>query len=214
MKKKLITAIVVCNGVLCDAECVAQQIRRADLVLAADGGARHLAALGLIPDVIIGDMDSLDPDLLDRYSAAEVIRHPRRKDKTDTELAVELAQDRGAGRVLLLGAFGGRPDHVLGHISLLSRFPGILEIRETGMRIRALQGQILTCIDVPPGGLVSLVPFPEAWGVTTRGLEFSLNSESLTPGTRGISNRVSGTPAWLRVEGGGLLLCSRENGFD
>lgn len=189
---------------------IALQRMRGKIVIAADGGACHLAALDLTPDIIVGDMDSLPPKIWKRFSAVQVIRYPRRKDKTDAELAMELARERGAGRVLLYGAFGGRPDHMLGHISLLSRFSQVLEIRESGMRIRAVQGGTLANIDVPPGGLVSLVPFPEAGGVTTGGLEFCLKHEVLSPGTRGISNRVSGTDAWVRVEEGGLLLCSRE----
>ncbi|MBN1196132.1 MAG: thiamine diphosphokinase [Candidatus Aminicenantes bacterium] len=208
----IVTAVVVCNGELSDADCAALQRLREKIVIAADGGARHLAALDLTPDVIVGDMDSLNPKIWKRFADVQVIRYPCRKDKTDTELAVEIARERGAGRVLLFGAFGGRPDHVLGHISLLSRFSRVLEIRESGMRIRAVMGDTLANIDLPPGGLVSLVPFPEARGVTSGGLEFCLKHEVLSPGTRGISNRVSGSDAWVRVEEGGLLLCSRENG--
>jgi len=214
MDRANLTACIVCNGEIRVCSEVKELVTQADLLIAADGGARHLEELEFHPDVIIGDMDSLDQRCLDRFTKTEIKRFPVRKDKTDTELAVELARKRGAGRIILLGGFGGRPDHVLGHLSLLAKHPGTLEIWARGMRIIALRDGMGSNINLPPGKLVSLMPFPEAHGVTTRGLEYPLEGESLTAGTRGISNRVTGPDARIRVKSGLLLLCmEKKSGY-
>lgn len=211
MENRPITAVVICNGELDDARHTLRLIRRADLVIAADGGTRHLHALRCSPDVIIGDMDSIEPSRSSSFPTAECVRFPVRKDQSDTQLGIELAVNRGAGRVVLAAAFGGRPDHIIGHLSLLARYPGILEIHEHGMVIRFVEAGVTAGIDAGAGMLVSLVPFPAAGKVTTWGLEYPLAGERLDAGTRGISNRVAVAGAWVRVEDGGLLLCSARN---
>lgn len=92
-------------------------------VICADGGARHLEAVGAIPDLVIGDMDSIDPDTLRHYEEAgcRVVRHSRRKDETDTELAVQEALALEPAEVWIWGGMGRRLDHTLANISLLSR---------------------------------------------------------------------------------------------
>ena len=94
----------------------------ADLVVAANGGARFLVDQGLTPDLVVGDFDSLDAAGAERLAAAgvELVRHPVRKDLTDGELAVEEARRRGAGELVLAGALGAL-DHTLGHLAILRR---------------------------------------------------------------------------------------------
>ncbi|HEY6607734.1 MAG TPA: thiamine diphosphokinase, partial [Candidatus Limnocylindria bacterium] len=95
----------------------------ADMVVAADGGGRALDELGRRPDVVIGDLDSIEPELVDRLGAAgaRVERHPADKDASDTELAVLHALDAGADQIVLLGAVGGdRLDHELANVLLLT----------------------------------------------------------------------------------------------
>src|SRR5512135_479753 len=94
----------------------------ADLLIAADGGARWLVDRGLTPQVLVGDMDSVDEATIARLvtGGTEVIRHPREKDASDTELALEEAVRRGATEIVLLGALGGgRVDHELANLLLL-----------------------------------------------------------------------------------------------
>src|SRR5574340_972093 len=92
-------------------------------MICADGGARHLGALGLTPDVIIGDMDSLSPDLLRRFEegGSRGVRHPRDKRETDTQLALEYALQLKPDEIMIFGALGGRIDHTLANISLLAQ---------------------------------------------------------------------------------------------
>ena len=143
---------------------------RADILLAADGGARYLAGLGATPEAVVGDFDSLDEETAEKLRAAgvELVRHPVRKDVTDGELAVDEALRRGAGEVLLAGATGAL-DHTLGHLAILRR----LATRGIAARLVApdLSATVLiapaaVALDAPAGARVSLAPAGEAATVT------------------------------------------------
>ena len=149
-----------------------------DLLIAADGGARHCLSLGLRPDVVIGDLDSLAPEELKRLTAdgVRVLRHPVRKDETDLELAFRLAREKGAREVILLGALGGRWDMTLANIMLPAR-PEL-----SSLRVSILDGsQEITLVKAGEtrwfsgrkGDVLSLIPISgDAVGVTLSGLEY------------------------------------------
>ena len=92
-------------------------------VICADGGARHLLDTGMAPSLIVGDMDSLDQVSQDRYESmgARIIRHPRKKNETDTEIALKEAFAMTPSEVWIWGALGHRIDHILANISLLAQ---------------------------------------------------------------------------------------------
>jgi thiamine pyrophosphokinase len=182
-----------------------------DLVIAADGGARHCLRLGIRPAVVIGDLDSLDEvDLARLRSAgAEIIRYPSRKDFTDLELALDYAQRRGANEALVLGALGARWDHTIANLLLPAAFPSL--------RIRLVDSRQEICLARPgetleihglPGDTLSLIPLAsDARGIVTQGLEYPLNDENLLFGsTRGVSNVLLGERAAISLRDG-LLLC-------
>ncbi|NJK45129.1 MAG: thiamine diphosphokinase, partial [Pleurocapsa sp. SU_196_0] len=110
-------AILLAGGQLEPTPRVLERVRNADLVIAADGGARHAVRLGLTVDVWVGDFDSSDGVVLN----APRETFSREKDKTDLELALDTAKTRGATSALVLGAFGGRFDHALGIVTMAAR---------------------------------------------------------------------------------------------
>ena len=107
------TAIVVANGVLPDLALFSRLLAAADVIVAADGGARALLQAGWRPAAILGDMDSLPLDLLAAWHAGggETLVVPPEKDETDLELALRYVLQCGACRIAVLGALGGRVDH-------------------------------------------------------------------------------------------------------
>ncbi|MEO6577704.1 MAG: thiamine diphosphokinase [Candidatus Limnocylindria bacterium] len=195
---------------------------RADLVIAADGGAALLDHHGRTPDLLVGDLDSVEPRLVERLVAAgtRVERHPVDKDASDTELAVAAAMSSPIGPIRLLGAFGGgRLDHELANVFLLAD-PAL-----AGRDIRAVRGASTVrafhsggrlAIDAPRGSLVTLLPVRgDVTGVTTEGLRWSLQDAVLRFGrSRGLSNEVTGEPASIRIGEGTLLVIEtrREGG--
>jgi len=206
-------ACIVCNGEIGDYDWAASQIRECDLLIAADGGANHLRKIGIIPHVIIGDMDSVDPAALENDKGAEQISFPEDKDKTDAELAIDLALERGSRFITLLGAAGGRLDHTLGNICLAAKYPGQVVLATENATLTTLDNSEKYHITGGPGSLVSLIPFPTAEEVTTTGLKYSLEKENLASGTRGISNVLCHPNGSITISGG-LLLVYTEHGRD
>ena len=179
-------------------------------VIAADGGLDHVYARGMRIDLVVGDLDSVSESALARARADGVaIDHrPAAKDETDLELALDHARERGATRVLVLGAGGGRLDHALGNLLLLA------SERYTSIELDAWIGDATVSVvrvrrrfSWRAGDLVSLFAAGgPAFGVTTHGLEYPLRHETLNPGSsRGISNVVVQGPIMVEVLDGVLL---------
>ena len=206
---KLETAVhgcVVCNGEILDYAWTRTRVAACDLVVAADGGAAHLRAMGIEPQVIVGDMDSCDLDEWPPKPGTEHVQFPREKDATDGELAVDLAFARGCETVGLLGATGGRIDHFLGNVGLLTRYPGRLFVETSEATLVAVDRNTTYDVRGTPGSIVSIIPFPAAEGVRTAGLQYALSDEDLRPGTRGISNVLTAPEARIQIRGGMLMV--------
>lgn len=204
-------AIIVANAPDFDAAPFRGLLARADLLIAADGGGNALAAAGVTPHVVIGDLDSLRPATVEAFAAAgsAVVRHPPDKDETDLELALLYAVGRGAGQIDVLGALGGRWDQGLSNVALLA-MPEL-----AGARVRLLdreqeayvaRGE--TPIPGAAGETVSLLPVGgPARGVTTRGLRYPLEDAELRfERSRGVSNVIVAPPAQVTVREGMLLV--------
>jgi thiamine pyrophosphokinase len=181
-----------------------------DLVIAADSGLEHAQALGIPVDLVIGDLDSVDPAALETALAAGATaeRHPVAKDATDLELALDAALERDAATIQVFGIEGGRFDHYLANVLLLA------SRRYRSVRVDAPVGDAwITVVHDRmelrgrPGDLCSLLPLGgPAVGVLTDGLRFPLHRETLPPGTtRGVSNEFIGTTATVSLESGVLL---------
>jgi len=181
----------------------------ADLTIAADSGLAAFDAAGLLPDLLIGDMDSVAPDILRRYEG----RLPERrlcciKDDTDGVDALDVAIAHGATEITLLGALGGRLDHALANLMLLVR------AHQRGVRAQILDEsvQILRVdrrhtLEGAQGHTVSLLPLGRADGVTLEGFFYPLHTYTLTSDyPLGVSNVVTEDHAVVSVENGDLIL--------
>jgi len=186
-----------------------------DLVVAADGGARHATALGLRLDNWVGDGDSIDPGDLSALAAAgvRIDRVEREKDASDTELAVLAAIEAGADALTVIGGLGGvRVDHALTNVALLGH--QALEGRvvrlydERAARLSLLTGPGEVGLEGNVGDLVTLVPVGgPAVGVTTSDLRYPLRDETLEAGSsRGLSNVRTAPRAGVTLREGRLLL--------
>ena len=115
-------ALIFANGILPDLEKARGLLEGNETIICADGGTRHALALGLVPAIVVGDLDSLsDPDRIKLLDAkVPIIPHPHDKDETDLELALGHAMAMEPAAILIAGALGSRLDHTLGNLSLLT----------------------------------------------------------------------------------------------
>jgi thiamine pyrophosphokinase len=207
-----VRATIFLNG-LPDSEPLIHTVAgRANLVVAADGGARYALAAGLVPDLIVGDMDSLGEDLARKIEdrGAELQRHPARKDKMDGHLAVLAAWERGATTADFVCAAGGKPGAVFAvpHILLAAERTGLhstvfadwgrMFVLEAGTR--TVEGSV--------GDSVSVFPLAgPATDVTLEGMAYPLQNARMRPGdTLGFHNELIGREAKVSVRSGALLI--------
>ncbi|HUH66724.1 MAG TPA: thiamine diphosphokinase [Syntrophales bacterium] len=209
--KKVI--IVVAGGEIRDMEFFRSKVSqlRAAEIICADSGARYLHAIGLVPDVIIGDMDSIGPGVLRYFTerGSRIIRFPEGKNETDTQLAMEQAFGSAPDEIYVFGAFGTRIDHALANISLLAM--GV----KKGIDIRLIDewcetfvaGRKCTIIG-EPGQTVSLLPLSDTvTGITLKGFEYPLANGTMEIGRPyGVSNRLAAAKGVITVEAGSLLV--------
>ena len=202
-------AVIIANGEADDFDFLRKSLSPRDVLICCDGGARHAEALGVLPDHVVGDMDSIAPELLDTYAKSGVNRAtwPVDKDFTDLELAVSFAFGLGADTVDILAALGGRPDHAMANICVLSQAPGAVRILEPGCTVCAAGPDRELVITGRAGDTVSILPLGEARGVGTEGLMYPLRGETLRAGyARGVSNRMLAGAARVAVREGILIV--------
>lgn len=205
-------AVIAVNGIIDNYAAVAKLLRADDHLVGADGGTRHLLALGRTPHVVVGDLDSLPAAVIDELAAQGVRfeRHRPEKDQTDLELAIERALADGAEEVLLIGALGGRLDQTLANLLIVAQrtWPAPVRIVEDEQVAEVLRGPGVLELRGLPGDTVSLIPLGAAVeGITYTGLRYPLADATLPFGsTRGVSNELLDSVATVTIRAGVALV--------
>jgi thiamine pyrophosphokinase len=216
--KKNEKAIIVANGVISDPRLTYKRVTELFdftdcIVISADGGAENALKMNLVPDVVIGDMDSIKAtvkeNIREKSNKTRYISTSAYKDKSDTQLAVEYALDLGIKKMIILGALGDRIDHTMANILLLtSPF-----LRDIDIRILADASEIFIIrnsrtLNGDIGGTVTLISLsPYTYFIKTEGLKYELENEKLmfSP-VRGISNVFTEKKAYIKIKEGTLLI--------
>lgn len=204
------TVLIFANGIIEDVQWVRPYLQNATAIIAADGGTHHLHKLNHPPNLVIGDQDSLTPDLqtwLDEHNV-HFITYPPAKDETDLELALLYAVEHYADELLLFGTLGGRLDQMLANILLLThpqlngRSIKLITANETAWLVTektTIHGEI--------GDTISLIPLGGNTHIkNTSGLKWPLHNDILSFGlARGISNVLLKETAFVEIQSGTLL---------
>ena len=188
--------------------------RTYELVIAVDAGLAACEALGLRPDLLVGDFDTLGRERLLEYQERSGVRtdvHQPEKDETDTELALLTAARQGCEAVDILGALGGRMDHAIGNIQLMYQFfcQGMeVNIYDARNRLYLLGGHKVFHREKVYGKYISFLPMTETVeGLTLRGFKYPLQRRTIGLGTSlCISNELKREEGILELERG-VLLC-------
>ncbi|TYP56672.1 thiamine diphosphokinase [Thermosediminibacter litoriperuensis] len=211
-------AVIFTGGRIEDYEPLKKYVKQADLIICADRGVYHALKMGVIPHLVVGDMDSItekDWDKICEYKA-ELRTFPKEKDFTDTELAVEAALEKGAKKTVLLAGLGDRPDHSLANIFLMVNYKKKgMDLMLAGENWEMFVIDGASEIEGEKGQILSLIPLtPEVSGIETAGLYYPLKGEIIPMGaSRGISNVLTEDRAVVKVKRG-MLLAVRLSGVE
>lgn len=181
-------------------------------VIAADAGLAVCLGLGRVPDVVVGDFDSAPAEMLDRVREADsaIISHPRDKDASDLDLALECARDTGARTVVLTAAFTGRLDHTLAALGTLTRSADMHGVaREPGFICHALDARLRPhcALELAVDTTLSVFTLSQGSVVSLDGVRWPLRQHPLaTLSSLGLSNLASGGVVDIRVHAGSALL--------
>ena len=206
--------IILANGELPDLTKARFLIQSDAYIICADGGTRHALTLGIKPNLIVGDLDSADQSLIEKFreDGVNITAYPRDKNETDLELAMEWAIKLDSRKILIVAALGGRLDQTLANITLLS------DSRLAAFDVRLDDGieEVLLCRDQAEvhgksGDIVSLIPWQGPVSeIQTKNFKWALQSETLYPDkTRGISNEMIDETASVSIGSGQLLIVHR-----
>ena len=209
--KKQMRCIIIANGIIKNYDYLKNLLSRSDVLVCADGGTRHLRKINVAPDIVIGDLDSIN--LKDRNFLAEkrvkIIQYPKKKDFSDTELAVAWAIENKADYITLIGTTGDRLDHTMSNIFLMKK------IADKGIACRMIDDHneiylVSKSINLKgePGDLLSIIPVTEkATGLTLKGLEYPLENAEISMGSSmGISNCFINNQAQIEIKTGLILV--------
>lgn len=209
-------AVIFANGSFDEPTRLRTDFNSNDIVIAADGGASICLQLGIIPDFLIGDMDSVQPELIKdlQTKGTHLIVYPRDKDQIDLELALIYALEQGAHEVLLFGLLGGRLDLSLANLMLLAKDDWkdmSLVVADGPDTAYIMHGPDTNKIQGDPGDIVSLIPLTgKVTGVSSSGLRWPLKDADLELGsTLSISNELLEQSADVKIGIGKLLLVHR-----
>lgn len=207
-------AIIIASGNSVKIEIFNELYVKNDFIICADGGLNYLDNLKIIPNLIVGDFDSVDKDLLVKYKNIETIKFLPEKDFTDTEIAIEEAINYGFKEIVIFGATGTRLDHTMANMMLIERYIKNdidIKIVDDNNYIQVLNKNIT--LNKKEGYYLSIVPITDyIEGITLKGLKYPLNNVKVQRGsTLCVSNEVIDSRAEIQITKGiGLLFLSKD----
>ncbi|MGM0548234.1 MAG: thiamine diphosphokinase [Bacillota bacterium] len=181
-----------------------------DKLIAVDGGANRIKKINILPDLVIGDLDSLTKKNRKYYQSQkiEILKHPVEKDQTDSELAIDYCLNNNFQKIYLTGALGGRFDQQLANLNLLEY------IVELGLEAKIISSHLEIALIKDQqkfinkkGYRLSLIAQTKiVKGLTITGCKYDLDNEDLKRSqTRGISNLIKADKAEVKLENGLLI---------
>lgn len=209
--------IIFINGIVSDYARLAALPHEDDYLICADGGTKHCLHIDRLPHVVVGDLDSMDAELIQRLvrNGVEIEEHSPAKNETDLELALDRALQDGASEILMVGALGGRLDQSLANLLILGQreWPVPIRVVDGDQTAQVLRSGETMALHGAIGSTVSAIPLSDTvTGITYTGLRYPLVDHTLHMGsTRGISNELSAATATVRIASGLLMIVQIES---
>ena len=206
MKNKI---IIIANGTINDEDFHKDLIKDSDVIICADGGANNAKNMGIIPDYIIGDLDSVSLSVIrDHFKnndKTKIIKDTN-QDKTDLELAISLAETLDPTEIIILGAIGNRIDHTIANILCLNKIKSDIKTQIIDDK------NIIELVENPKditgnkNDIVSIIPLTDVLGLSYSGMKWLVSDKDTKFGWFGISNRLTSNKANVSFSKGKLLV--------
>jgi thiamine pyrophosphokinase len=196
--------VIVADGTFPQHEIPLKYLNNAKRIVCCDGSARNLVLAGMIPDAIVGDMDSLDDDFLNRF--ADRIYLDENQETNDLTKAVSWCSDMGYKDIVIIGATGKREDHTLGNISLLAdyiKYVNVIMVTDTGIFRPLVTTSVISCF---PGQQVSIFSLNPETEVTSFGLRYPLNRRRIASWWHATLNEALGDNFSLDLKDGSVIV--------
>lgn len=190
--------VILANGRFPETSRGRKILKSAGVVICCDGAADKLIAFGMDPDVIIGDLDSLSPQVREQY--ASILIHSGDQESNDLTKAVHYCVEQGYPSVTILGATGLREDHTLGNISLMVEYApriGVRIISDHGIFFLVRSGEVVNTV---PGEKISLFSIDNRIRVSSSGLKYPLRDLQLSNWYTASLNEATGERFSVRFE--------------
>lgn len=198
--------LIITGGDIIEKERLLSFVYDDTYVICADKGAETAVKYGIIPDILLGDFDSIDPDIF-RNIDVDVMEYPEDKDFTDTELAISHAMEKGFEEIIVANATGDRIDHVFSTFMLLYKYKST-KITIVGNNFEAfiIDGDY-KLYDMK-GRTLSIIPVEkELEGVYLEGFKFPLNNRTVNLGDSiCVSNIVEEVEASINIKNGTAIV--------
>ncbi|BBI17625.1 MULTISPECIES: thiamine diphosphokinase [unclassified Neochlamydia] len=200
---------IVANGEISSYSQTKHLLSSFSKIIAVDGGLKHCQKMGVTPCLLIGDLDSLEKEVLEQYADLPLLKYPEDKNESDLELAIHKLLMEKVGSIALFGVLGKRSDHLLYTLYLLSRHPSQLMIESEKETIFCLQGhnRIKTFI----GQTISLIPLSPVYGIRTQGLKWELQNADFDKKFMSLSNVCNSNAVEINVLSGDLICFLHKN---
>jgi thiamine pyrophosphokinase len=199
-------ALILANGKPPSKRLFQKFLASADWFICADGGANTAARFGSPPDLIIGDLDSIEKETLTIFSNVDM-KKIKDQNSTDLEKALTAAIRKKYNEIIVLGATGRRLDHAIGNLSALVKFSYKAHITFIDDMGEFVAANHLKEFNLPIGTIISLLPLSRCSGIETKGLKWNLKNESLELGIReSTSNVIVSSPVNIKVRKGSLII--------
>jgi thiamine pyrophosphokinase len=196
--------VIVADGTFPQHDIPLGYLRNASRIVCCDGSAQNLVLAGMIPDAIVGDMDSLNDDFLNRF--ADRIYVDENQETNDLTKAVSWCSDMGYKDIVIIGATGKREDHTLGNISLLAdyiKYVNVIMVTDTGIFRPLVTTSVISCFTGQQVSIFSLNPETE---ITSFGLRYPLNRRRITSWWHATLNEALGDNFSLDFKDGSVIV--------
>ncbi|OQY76553.1 MAG: thiamine diphosphokinase [Ignavibacteriales bacterium UTCHB1] len=201
-------SVIFLNGVICKSKIINYYLSKKSFLVCVDGAGNYLKRLNIIPDIVIGDLDSITATNLNYFKKRRVeILRITEQETTDFEKSLMYLKAHNCSDVTVIGAMSNRTDHTLNNFSVMKRYSDKMNIKMVDDKFEVSFVTKSINFKTVPGETVSFIGFPVARGVTTSGLEFPLNNEDLEFGIKeGTLNRATSRKIAINFTSGDLLI--------